>query len=284
MKKILIPSPQLYSNAADFLSELIKCNKAEQSKFSYRIIANKLKWPLSYIPDVIAGRKAFTLLRALQFADYSKMSSSDKERLTWFALLENENEDVKVFFQKKLHLTPNDVLRPAIVLKDADLYNTTAAICSFLILHKRRMTVVEIMQGMYLPYLTKSKVSKCLAEIEKNQYLVWDSSGRLIENNANFIFDNFNEQDGKPFVNIELHKESAESFLKFIETPKAPSTYHSGIVQIRKGQFMSVALQMISLRNWLLDISNENISSANTEESHRLMQFDLNLFPVTDIC
>jgi len=48
---------------------------------------------------------------------------------------------------------------------------------------------------------------------------------------------------------------------------------------------MSVALQIISLRNWLLEISQENTITANTnrEETHRLMQFDLNLFPVTDI-
>lgn len=283
MKKTLIPSPKLYSNAADFFAEFIKSNKVGHSKFSYRIIANKLKWPIGYIPDIIAGRKAFTLLRALQFADYSKMSSSDRERLTWFALLENENEEVKVFFQKKLHLSHKDVLKPTIILKDADLYNTTAAICAFLILKKCRMTVSEIMEQMYLPYLTKLKVSKSLAEIESNQYLIWNSAGVLVENNANFIFDNFNEEDGKPFVNLELHKESTESFFKFIETPRLPSTYHSGIVQIRKGQFMSVALQIMSLRNWLLEISKENITTANMEDTHRLMQFDFNLFPITDI-
>lgn len=283
MKNIIIPPSECYSNASDFFAMFVKTNKEGNSNFSYRFVASKLKWPIGYIPDVIAGRKAFTLLRALQFADYYKLRSVDKERLTWFALVESDNEEVKSFFLKKLHLKPQDVLRAPIALKCPDLYNTTSALCAFLILKKRRMTSSQIIEQMRLPYLTEKKVLESLDEIEKNRYLVWDSAGELIENNANFTFDNYCEVDGKPFVNIGLHREPTESFLKFIESPRGPVTYHSGIIQVRKDQFMSLALQIISLRNWLLEVSDENVRTATVEDTHRLMQFDLNLFPVTEI-
>lgn len=283
MKKIIIPLIECYTSASDFFSVFVKTNKECNSHFSYRFVASKLKWPIGYIPDVIAGRKAFTLLRALQFADYYKMRSVDRERLTWFALVESDNEEVKSFFFKKLHLEPQDVLRTPIVLKSPDLYNTTSALCAFLIFKKHRMTSSQIIEQLHLPYLTETKVSESLNEIEKNRYLVWNSDGDLIENNAHFTFDNFCELDGGPFVNIGLHKEPTECFLKFIESPRGPATYHSGIIQVRKEQFLSLALQIISLRNWLLEISDENVRTATLEDTHRLMQFDLNLFPVTEI-
>lgn len=285
MRKKLNPSPQLYSNAATFFADFIKINKEENSNFSHRLIASKLKWPVSYISDIIAGRKVLTLPRVLQFSDFYKMNSFDRERLIWFALAESENDEVKSFFHKKLHLSSKDVLKPAIPLKDANLYNTLAAVCAFLILKKHRMSASEIMEQIYLPYLTTEKIAEALSEIDKNHYLVWNSQGELITNNADFVFDNFSEDDGEPFVNLELHHETAKSFLHFLKHPKSPSVYQSGIIQLRKGQFMTLALQIISLRNQFIEISQENVVSATAKENenYRLMQFDFNFFPVTEL-
>jgi hypothetical protein len=283
MKKTKVPSPELYSNAKDYFTAFVGINKTESSNFSYRFIAKKLKWPLGYLSDVIAGRKTLTLTRALQFGAAYKLRSVEQERLTWFALVESDNAEVKSFFYKKLHLTPHDVLLPPIVIKDPALYNTLAAVTAFLILTGRRQTATEILAQVSLPYLTEKKVAKALSEIEKNRYLVWGAGGELVENNAHFAFDNYDGRNETPFLNLELHKETTESFLSYIKTPKRPAAYNSGLILVRKDQFMSLALQIISLRNWLVEVSKENIRTATPESAHRLMQFDLNLFPVTEL-
>lgn len=285
MKKIIIPATAAHSNAASFFTEFISANKEAQASFSFRYIANKLKWPVGYISDVMAGRKIFTLLRAIQFSEYYKLRSVDKERLTWFALVENENQEVKAFFLKKLTLAPEDVLIPEIKINDSSLYNPLCVICDFLIMKQELLGPEEILNSLKLSYLTLEKVKKCLGEIVKNRYLVFSQDGKLIENHVNFSFDNYSSNKELPptFHNINLHTEPTQNFLEFINAPEAPSTYHTGTIQVRKDQFMSIALQIVALRNWLLDISKDNIETANDEHAHRLMQFDMNLFPVTGL-
>jgi hypothetical protein len=279
-KQLIIPSTELFSNAKDFFTEIIKINK--ETNFSLRNFARKLKWPVGYISDVIAERKAFTLLRALQFAEVFSLCAVQKERLTWFAMVENGNEEVKNFFLKKLTLKSEDLLKDTIIIKNAELYNTTAAVCTFLILKRRMMIAADILQELRLSYLTEEKVNKALAEIAENKYLTWNALGELKEVNVNFTFDDYESRGDNATENIKLHKETTQNFLDYINNPSSPMTYHSGLLQIKKGQFMSVALQIIALRNWLLEISEENTINRNNEETYRLMQFDLNLFPVTD--
>ncbi len=280
MKKNKLPSPHDYTNASDYFKDFMSINKNINANFSFRFIGNKLKWPSGYIPDVIAHRKVFTLTRAVQFADHYKMREVDKERMTWFALVESENEDVKAFFQKKLTIMAKDLHNPSITLNDPDLYNTIASIVDFLILKKRRMTTSEILKELRLSYLTEEKVKRALSEIEKNKYLVWDSNGKLIETNASFTFD---DKDEETYSNLKLHREPTLNFLNFIESPCAPAIYNTGVLQIRKGQFDLVAKQILLLRNWLVEVSEDNIRTATENDQHRLMQYDLNLFSITDL-
>jgi hypothetical protein len=142
------------------------------------------------------------------------------------------------------------------------------------------MNADEILKELRLSYLTEEKVKRALSEIEKNHYLVWNSNGDLIEINASFTFDDKVEE---AFANLKLHKEPTLNFLNYIETPSAPAAYNTGVLQIRKGQFDLVAKQILLLRNWLVEVSEDNIHTATEGDQHRLMQYDLNLFPITEL-
>ncbi|RYZ76249.1 MAG: hypothetical protein EOP04_32290 [Proteobacteria bacterium] len=235
---------------------------------------------MSYVSDIISGRRSLTMLRAIQFADAYKLPSTDRERLTWFALAESENEEVKSFFQKKLRLQLEDIsaLVPSPV--EHRIYNAMVAVCAFLKVRRKRMSKDQILAELDLPYLNDAIVDEVLQEIEFNGYLTYDAEGNLIDSKTKFTFDNLSAVDGRNFVTIEMFKDTTESFLHFINHPKVPSTYHTGILHLRRDQVMPILLQLTQLRNWMSELSSENDRTAKAGNNNELLQFNIQIYSV----
>ena len=281
MKKLIVPSPQRYECASDYFEVFVTENKAKNSFFSFRYFATLIGWPKSYLSDVTKKRKKLSLQRATEFAEYFKMSGLDKERLIWFSLLEKRSDVSKEFVGTKLDLSAKHVIRPALKNLDIVQHHTMIEVFNLLRFTRKKMTAKEIKENFQIGGFSENDLMQALSTIEKEKLLSWDADGHLSKINGEIPgFDNYNKTDGKPYLGIELHQKYAENFLDFINSPKSPSTYNSSLVEIKKDQFMPIALKIIELRNFILEISEENQRDLKPTEPRRMMQINLDFFSI----
>lgn len=279
--KSLIPVP--YSNIQEYLKEFYVINKIKNSDFNYRTFAKELSWPASYLHDVTVGRKKLSIQRALQFIDYFKMNNINKEHLLWLTLQQTKKEkhDAKEAYKKKTD--PNSLLYNKDVHDNLTLQNDVAFI-SFLYLWKRkRLSAEQILNEFAVPSLSIDRITKAAELISKKNIFLWDEKDQLLNPYIDLSreFDHSDTKGDQKYEGIELHKDAAINFLEFINKPQSPSTYHSRVIAIPKDQFMPIAMKIIELRNWIDEISNQHIiDSKAPEQTSRLMQLDLNLFPI----
>lgn len=281
--KIKFLTPVSYSTIKEYFKEFYVINKIKNSEFNYRTFAKELSWPTSYLHDVIVGRKKLSVQRTLQFVDYFKMNNINKEHLLWLTLQQSKKEE------QENREAYNKKIDPNFILYDKDIHNNLSlqndiALISFLYLWKRKkISADQILQEFAVPSLSIDRINKAADVIEEKNIFQWDKNNQLINKNIELSreFDHSNTKGDKRYEGIELHKDAAINFLEFINNPQSPSTYHSRIIAIPKGQFMPIAIKIIELRNWIDEISNQHVAdSQEPEKTSRLMQLDLNLFPV----
>lgn len=80
-----IPCISKQENAVSFFSELIALN-SDNRAFSQRALSLKLKWPSSYITDILKGRRGLTISRAIQFASYFQFEAANFKKLIFLAI------------------------------------------------------------------------------------------------------------------------------------------------------------------------------------------------------
>ena len=281
MKKLIVPSPQKFACATDYFKAFIKENKAANAFFSFRYFAGRIGWPSSYLSDLAKNRKKLSQQRAREFAQHFKMDKLELERLIWFSLMEKPDESIRAIVDQKLTLSPKKVLRPTQEVPDLIQHHVVSEVLCILKFARKKLTATEITEQFAIPGFSLSEIEDALKYIEREKFLSWDKHGSLqTVHRDNPGFDNHDETDQKPYVGVELHQKYAENFLEFINNPKTPSTYNSGLVEIKKSQFMTVALRMIELRNWILELSAENQKDLNPSEPRRLLQINLDFFSV----
>ena len=140
------------------------------------------------------------------------------------------------------------------------------------------MTFDEIQNFLNLNDLDVEYIIKAQDYILKNKAVTVDAKTKKITDFNYQVFDNFNERDDKPFIGIETHGYYAKNFEDYRKAPISPSTYQAGYVALKKEQFMPLALEIINLRNRMIDISIENLKQKH--ENMHLMQFNFNFFKV----
>jgi uncharacterized protein (TIGR02147 family) len=279
MKKLIVPSIQKYEVVSDFFTEFIEVNRAKNSFFSFRYFSNRIGWPSSYLSDLSKNRKKLSLKRAEEFSNHFKLSTLESERLIWLALASKVNKNLKNYANKKIKQTPLNILKPQKNVDSILKYHIACEVFTILMYSRKKLCAREIHEKYAVTGFSIEEIESSLRYIESLKILKWDENGCLIKSEGDLKgFDNFNKLDNEPFVGIEFHKKTVENFLEFINNPKLPSAYNSGFVEIKKDQFIPIAMKIIELRNWLLEISEQNQCELNSNEPRRLMQFNLDFF------
>ena len=96
------PDINQYNSISLFLQEVYSLNKKANKNASFRYFALKLKWPVSYLNDIIKGRKKLTIKRALELGLFLKLDAVDLERLIYLSLKQFEDKTTNDYFSKKL--------------------------------------------------------------------------------------------------------------------------------------------------------------------------------------
>lgn len=94
-----VPHLQDCKNAQEFFRKLYEIN---QPKLSHRKFAGELNWPVSYLGDVIQGRKKLTVNRAIQLATALQLNAFQHEYLLMLALQEVDSAGVRNYAQSFL--------------------------------------------------------------------------------------------------------------------------------------------------------------------------------------
>lgn len=281
MKKLYVPSIYKFDNISSFIKNFIEVNKVNNPNFSYRYFAKRIHWPSSYLSDLSKNRKKLSFKKAEELSEHLQLSSLEKERLIWLTLGEKKDLQSKLYVNAQVSKTTDQLLKTPINIQNIQQYHITVEILTILIFSRVKKSAQEILNEFQLPGFSIEEVDTAIQYIKKENLLTWNKKGQLLKINKRIEgFDNNNNKDSSPYQGIEIHTKYAKNFLGFISQPKTPSTYNSGLIEIKKDQFLPIALKILEVRNWLLELSDQNQKEVEAFEPRRLMQFNLDLFTI----
>lgn len=263
-----IPSLFEVTTASEFLKNLIALNK-DRRGFSQRGLSTRLKWPSSYIPDVIKGRKKFTIIRAVQLGRYLSLDAIDLEKLILIAVA-----DLGYISQAEAHRL-QEIKSPkrTAPTKDSELLDAHV----FLVLEiirwfKGHATLDDLNQLVQVQGLKSQDVLRALRILHRKK-IVTVKNKRYIAKDLNLMSDDILGDD------VKIHTQFSEFFRNFLRNRFGPAVYNASIVHCERAKFEQIADKITALRNWLHEISAKD-QMLSAEKDVRLFQLDLNLTPL----
>lgn len=289
------PDIQNYSSYQNYLSDFYKLNRKSNGVGSYRFYAQKLKWPVSYLNEVITGKKKLTLNRALQLSRFLKFDGIDVERLIFLTLKDSEDSTIKNYFtqkvmkeghtqgyfditEKKTSADKNMFLVTEEIFSDISLL----AIADVIVMNRGQIGLSEIAQLLYsFPELKDSQILiKKIEVLEKHGII----KRKIIQKKV-VGFDYRNEClafsiDKKTVKHMVQY---AENYIKIITSPQPKGWITSGFIKLSKDRLSEAKKRILAFRNWLLELETEVMNDPNYNEKNVLVfQMDINLLSILD--
>jgi uncharacterized protein (TIGR02147 family) len=286
------PPIEKFNNYKDYLQDFYTLNKKQGGSGSYRFYAQKLGWPVSYLNDVLQGRKKLSLARALEFGKFAKMDLVDLERFIYLSLKDSESEEVKSYFEKKIQAEKNTetyfqvsqkpenagddfIIIPERIFSDISLL----AIFDLITWSNGSVKLSEIPELLYtFPELHKIDVLLEKIKILENEALitcVYSSKKEIIK------FEYVKKRLLFSLTKETAHNMSqyAENYSRFLKHTEQRGWIGSGFLKLPKEKLAEVQKRILSLRNWLIEIDKEVLENPREKRDDVLLfQLDLNLF------
>lgn len=264
--------PSLYEvkTAKDFFKEFIELNKSRKN-FSQRGFSKKLNWPISYISDIISGRRNFTVQRAVEFSQFLNLDTLDFEKIIFlsvqnlFPQYQDEIEKVKNLKNNKIFsATSNQKILSAKIFLVFECINWL----------KDQATFENILELNYRQKIEKVELKKILQILIENK-LTQINKSKYINLVDTICFDDkiTNEAEGL------LHKEFSEFFQNYLTNKIGPANYMSSVMQMSRESFNELSQKLISLRNWTVEVAKRDSQITHNDKDVRVFQLDLNITP-----
>lgn len=284
---MLLPKTKNFTNASDFFKSFYEINKKENSNISYRHLALKLKWPISYIPELIAKKRRLTVQRAIEFSQKLKMKPSDTEKLVFLAIKELVDEPFKIFIDEKF------------------LFNTKATQFTGNINSKEHELFLDLKNLMMHQYLSLKQ-----GKVDINEVLSWQTSMSSLDKNEVLLIlkrlmdlNIIKKVDQNTFEilkdelfwspdsdisnsenkcrTLQIEALYAKNYIEFLKNPKGKGTFTSGFIQISESLFEETRGKINSLRDYLFEQSKKtSMDPKFNREEKNVYQIGLQLFPV----
>lgn len=267
--------PDLFSKktAYDFFYEFLECNASEPG-FSQRALSAQLGWPVSYLPDLMKKRKAFTVKRAVEFGNHFRLGPIDFEKLIYFALFDSglatESELERISAAK----TPERQYDS----KNFELLNVATFITFEAIRWLQGFATIELLKEIGAKKRFEPDViAECVAILLKLKAVRQDGDRFSIQLDDLFADERgveaqqLNQNINHQFALMQSQFFSADFF--------GPCFGNSSIVLIEKSRFNEIVDRAVAFRNWIFEISKGDAKLA-LEKDVRLFQFDLNITPL----
>jgi uncharacterized protein (TIGR02147 family) len=270
MTSFTIPNLFEQENAGSFFANFVSVN-SHRKNFSQRGFSTKIGWPVSFLPDLIKGRKKFSIERAIQFGNFVKLDPVHFEKLIYLAIADSyeAGENLQRISGLKTFVQYDNVSENLATAKASLIFMSVQWLQSFAtekniiaLAGERKISPEET--RLILNLLVESKV------IEK--------SGSIYVGLVNELSLNFVEKT--PDTYMKYWKEFADFHKIFLENTTGPSIYSSAFMIVEQSAYEEIKSKILAFRNWLLEMSN---SASNLDPSVEtcLYQCDLNLTMVT---
>lgn len=281
--KLHTPNILKFFTAKAYLEAFYDLNKFKVPGFSHRNFAAKIDWPVSYLSDVFAGRKKFTVIRAVQFAQIASLNSLETERLIHMALCEESDSSVQSYAQTRIVEKAADEKRDSTA--DYEFFTNVdyEAILATLVWAGKKLSPKEIKSLLYtFPHLTEKRIKEGIDFLTQKSLIQFNEQGKVTSYCKELVLDE--QSSGSPDdTGVRIHEQYAESFMNFTRAAQAPCMYNGGFFEIPRSEFMAIARKFLELRNWLADYAESARSKGKTKMTDSLVfQLDLNLFTIFD--
>lgn len=289
-----IPDIQTYDDGRTFLKDVYELNKDKNA--SFRFYASKLKWPVSYLNEVIQGRKKLSLARALEFGLFLKLDSVDLERLVFLALKDSETPGIQSYFNKKIseevkttgyfHVSakPESAAPESAVIVPKEVYADISLLAIFdtITWAEGRIRPSEISKLLYSFSALQDHdvLATKLKTLEEHGYIT-----QLRDADQNVIGFKFIRKQllfSATSETAPLMAQYADNYVRFLNNPRSRGWIASGFVKIPRSRLSAVKKRVTSLRNWLMEIDREVLENPKVRQEALLFQADVNLFCLID--
>ena len=281
-----LPNIKKFYSSTEYFADLYALNKSSKKTFSHRAFARKVKWPASYLSDIIKGRRKLTIARGLQFAGSIKLSPAETEYLIFLCLSDYDDPNVSEHFKS--------VLKSRNLPKDRQV--------SF----KNYLSLFDNIRGMYLrelllwgqgkvplsrllsaqipfPELNEKAVleetlnfllnRKLIRQVAPDHYVVVESELFALDDNE------FTKDNPQPLANHYIHQ--LEILSRLYKRYTGYGFSFSGYIDICKERYPEIQNKMFELRDWLISLSQEKKSPQLPE--NETFQVELHCIPLFDL-
>lgn len=281
-----LPNIKKYKSTKDYFEAIYELNKKEKKIFSYRYFAGQLDWPVSYLNDVVKGRKKTTLTRAIQFSQKFKLNTFQTEYLIFLSLAESEKGDISQFFIDKIEAKGLKKEKTSSVISMIEtayknpLYNILYILIDW---GQGKLPIDELasMQTAF-PELHDKKLQKEAIAYLMNNKIIKKVSTNVYTINANTVFsldDNsfLNQEDEKKAIAKNLIK-NLENLIKLYQSYSGRALFFNSYINFPVERLPEVVERFHSLRDWMINLSQEEKSDNLLD--HESFQVEMHLFPI----
>lgn len=281
-----LPPLKNYYSAKDYLAALYEINKSSKKAFSHRAFAKRVKWPASFLSDVIKGRRHLTIARALQFASAFKMTAAETEYLIQMCLSEFEDANVSQYFKtvlKNRNLPKEQQISFKSYLSLFD--NIRAMYLRELLLWGQGKVALKDLLAAQLPFPElneKAVLQDTLNFLLKRKMIEEVSPGVFVVlENATFALDDleFTVNSPEALANHYIHQ--LEILTRLYRQYRGLGFSFSGYIDFDKERGPEIQKRLFELRDWLISLSQEKKSSDISRNT--ALQVELHCLPLFDL-
>jgi uncharacterized protein (TIGR02147 family) len=282
-----LPNIKKYKSTKDFFEAIYELNKKEKKIFSYRYFANQLGWPVSYLNDVVKGRKKTTLTRAIQFSQKFKLSTYQTEYLIFLCLAESEKGDISQYFVDKIDATSLKKEKNSSMVTLQKTYHHPIYNVLYILIEwgQGKLTIDELatMQTSF-PELHDKKIQKEAVDNLLKKKIIKKMAPNTYDLNIQTDF----AIDDVSYLNAEESKQelakhiilNLNNLIKLYQNFTGRSIFFSSFINIPMERAPEVVDRFHSFRDWMINLAKEEKSS--NLKDHESFQLEMHLVPIFD--
>jgi uncharacterized protein (TIGR02147 family) len=271
------PNLDQFFSYREYLSKFVALNQEASKNFSYGFFSKKLGWPKSLLHDIVNGRKALGVRRALEFVEYFNFDQYQKERVLSWVFLDFKSDRVKEYVRKFIVDDLDQLKFFGEGQNNLNLTKDMHFLAYFNLVKelKRFPTTAEIQKHSLFCYISHSDAEQFKTILLKEKFVEFVDPQKMSDvrvlRHSLFV-------DHKDDA-YDVHSSFSQLVAEYVKSPKpGHKSLNSMFCRVDKSKVDEIVKRVVQLRNWINEFDKD---SQGPNEVYSCM---LHFFPVTDIC
>lgn len=275
-----------YNDYRQFLKNWVETSIEQKGKeFGYRNLSLNLKWPPSYLNDVVNKRKRLSLAKAWEIALYLDLNATERDYLVALTLKESRVQKVREYAERNIagwnKVKPVITKNPNPALHFNILVPLVLRLLALIAPEDRteRKLVSDFRKLPISANFDESEIISALRHLQELKLISYRSPIYTIETWPKQPFGE-HVTPSKTWNMRDLYQRYALCWLKFIEN-RSDENFHlkSSFCLLTLEQMKMIANKIDELRDLTLNFDQSNASESD-EKQLRLVQYNYNLLEI----